>query len=47
MESVRVVIFGAEYQIKSDVDVETIRQIADLLIPGWQRSGKTQRFMTI
>jgi cell division protein ZapA len=31
MESVRVVIFGAEYQIKSDVDVETIRQIADFV----------------
>ncbi len=28
MESVRVVIFGAEYQIKSDVNIETIRQIA-------------------
>ena len=28
MESVRVVIFGAEYSIKGDVDVETTRQIA-------------------
>ena len=27
-ESVRVVIFGAEYSIKSDVDVETTRQVA-------------------
>jgi cell division protein ZapA (FtsZ GTPase activity inhibitor) len=28
MESVRVVIFGSEYSIKGDVDVETTRQIA-------------------
>lgn len=28
MESVRVVIFGAEYQIKSDANIETTRQIA-------------------
>jgi cell division protein ZapA len=28
MESVRVVIFGCEYSIKGDVDVETTRQIA-------------------
>jgi Uncharacterized protein conserved in bacteria len=28
MESVRVVIFGAEYQIKSDTNGETVRQIA-------------------
>ena len=27
-ESVRVVIFGSEYSIKGDVDVETTRQIA-------------------
>lgn len=31
MESVRVVIFGAEYQIKSDVNIETIRQIAEFV----------------
>ena len=28
MESVRVVIFGTEYSIKADVDVETTRQVA-------------------
>jgi cell division protein ZapA len=28
MESVRVVIFGTEYSIKGDVDVETTRQVA-------------------
>ncbi|NLG15945.1 MAG: cell division protein ZapA [Fibrobacter sp.] len=28
MESVRVVIFGVEYSIKADVDIETTRQIA-------------------
>lgn len=28
MESVRVIIFGVEFSIKSDVDVETTRQIA-------------------
>ena len=28
MESVRLVIFGSEYSIKGDVDVETTRQIA-------------------
>ena len=27
-ESVRVVIFGAEYSIKGDVDTETTRQVA-------------------
>ena len=27
-ESVRVVIFGSEYSLKADVDVETTRQIA-------------------
>ncbi len=27
-ESVRVVIFGAEYSLKADIDVETTRQIA-------------------
>lgn len=31
MESVRVVIFGVEYQIKSDVNIETIRQIAEFV----------------
>jgi cell division protein ZapA len=28
MESVRVVIFGTEYSIKADVDIETTRQVA-------------------
>lgn len=28
MESVRVVIFGTEYSIKGDVDIETTRQVA-------------------
>jgi cell division protein ZapA len=28
MESIRVVIFGTEYSIKGDVNVETTRQIA-------------------
>lgn len=28
MESVRVVIFGSEYSIKGDVDVETTKQVA-------------------
>jgi cell division protein ZapA len=28
MESVRVVIFGSEYSIKADVDVETTRKVA-------------------
>lgn len=29
MESIRVVIFGAEYQIKSDANSETAKQIAE------------------
>jgi cell division protein ZapA len=28
LESARVVIFGAEYSIKGDVDIETTRQVA-------------------
>lgn len=28
LDSVRVVIFGVEYSIKGDVDIETIRQVA-------------------
>jgi cell division protein ZapA len=28
MESVRVVIFGSEYSIKGDVDIETTRKVA-------------------
>jgi cell division protein ZapA len=28
LESVRVIIFGAEYSIKGDVDIETTRQVA-------------------
>jgi cell division protein ZapA len=28
MESVRVVIFGVEYSIKADVDIETTRSVA-------------------
>jgi cell division protein ZapA len=28
MESVRVTIFGSEYSVKSDTDIETTRQIA-------------------
>ena len=31
MESVRVVIFGVEYSIKADVDIETTKQIARFL----------------
>jgi cell division protein ZapA len=31
MESVRVVIFGSEYVIKSDADIEITKQIANLV----------------